>query len=807
MIFNREGFAMSDKINAAQNNPQLTSERVARLRERLIKVRPEVFAERALLVTEAYQNAEKDPVALCRAKALDRILRKGSIRIKPDELIVGCKAPLAKGSPVYPEFNVKWLEDELDTLAGREETSFDVAEETKTALKEQVIPYWKGRTVYDHISENAPKKALAAGDEGLLFHYYIDRSIGHISVNYEKVLKLGLSGIKAEIKARQALLSEVQDDYSQKSAFYDALIMVADAAVAFAHRYAALASELAAECDDPVRRKELENIALICRRVPEYPAETLHEALQSFWFVHLILNLESNSYAISPGRFCQYIYPFYQADLKKGNMDEAAAQELINCLWIKFNEMTVAKAGASAKASNTYVDFQNLNIGGLGADGRDGTNAISYFCLNALDALALPQPQLSCLISSKTDKDFLMRACEVVRNGTGMPAMFNDDVKVISLLSSGKTLIDARNGGVNGCVEVNAQGCDNMASTGYVNLPKCLELALNDGVSMTSGKQLGPRTGKIAGFKAFEDVWNAFSQQLKAAVALKVSYDAAALEAYAKHCPVVFTSLVMDDCIAKGKDYHQGGARYNAPMMCGVGLGTLTDSLAAIQKFCFTTGQYSLEQIHEALGDNFSSQPLLQKQLWKNGPKFGNGHKQVDQLAAAIVNLFSDILHGHMNAHGEAYRSNMIPTTTHIPMGHATAATPDGRFSGAPLSEGVSPVQGQDISGPTGVILSLANVDHARTAGTLLNMKFTPAILSGQEQLEKFSELIRTYFALGGYHMQFNVVSKETLLAAQKDPQAYRSLIVRVAGYSDYFISLSKDLQDEIIMRTAHGVD
>ena len=667
------------------------------------------------------------------------------------------------------------------------------------------MPYWKGRTVFDRILESAPAPSLAAADEGLLFHYYIDRSIGHVSADYEKVLKSGLSGIKSEIRTRQALLSAAEDDFSQKRDFYEALTVVADAAIAFSHRYAALASESASGCDDPTRRRELETIARVCRRVPEHPAETLHEALQSFWFVHLILNLESNAYAISPGRFCQYIHPFYQADLERGRIDEAGAQELIDCLWVKFNEMTVVKAGATAKASNTYVDFQNLNIGGLRADGRDGTNAISYFCLNALEALKLPQPQLSCLISSKTGREFLMRACEVVREGSGMPALFNDDVKVISLLSSGKTLADARKGGVNGCVEVNAQGCDRMASTGYVNLVKCLELALNDGVSMTGGKRLGPRTGKVDGFKDFADVWNAFAQQLAAAVALKVSYDAAAREAFARHCPVVFTSLVMDDCIAKGRDFHQDGARYNAPMMCGVGLGTLADSLAAIREFCFTAGQFSLAQVHAALLDNFASQPLLQRQLWKNGPKFGNNDERVDPIAADAVNLFSEILKGHVNEYGEAYRANMIPTTTHIPMGHATAATPDGRFAGAPLSEGVSPVQGQDVAGPTAVVLSLAKVDHARTAGTLLNMKFAPAILSGREQLERFANLIRTYFALGGYHLQFNVVSRETLLAAQKDPQAHRSLIVRVAGYSDYFITLSRDVQDEIITRTTHG--
>ncbi len=796
---------MSHTYDAAQNDRRLISERVERLRAELLSARPEVFVERGLLITEAYKEAMNDPAELRRAKALDRILRKGRIQIKPDELIVGCKVPLPKGSPVYPEFNVKWLEDELDTLANREETPFYVSQETKKDIRERVIPFWKGRTVYDRIIERAPKESLDAANEGLFFHYYIDRSIGHISVNYEKVLNLGLSGIKSEILKHRAQLSAEQADYSQKRVFYDALIMVADAAIAFAHRYVGLARELAHECKDAVRREELENISRTCARVPEHPAESLHEALQSFWFVHLILNLESNSYAISPGRFCQYIYPFYRADLDRGKIDEVTAQELINCLWIKFNELTIVKAASSAKASNTYVDFQNLNIGGLRADGRDGTNDVSFFCLNALDALRLPQPQLSCLISSKTDKEFLMRACEVIRGGTGMPAMFNDDVKIISLLSSGKTLHDARNGGVNGCVEVNAQGCDNMASTGYVNLVKCLELALNDGVSMTSGKQLGPRTGNVDDFKTFADIWQAYARQLEAAVALKVSYDDAAREVFSECCPVVFTSLVMDDCIAKGKDFHQGGARYNAPMMCGVGLGTLADSLAAIKQFCFTTGQYSLADLRDALLDNFASQPLLQKQLWKSGPKFGNNDDTVDHFAADAVILFSEILAGHINVYGEAYAANMIPTTTHIPMGYATAATPDGRFAGAPLSEGVSPVQGQDFSGPTGVILSLSKVDHARTAGTLLNMKFTPAILEGEKQLEKFSELVHAYFAFGGYHMQFNVVSRETLLAAQQNPQAYRSLIVRVAGYSDYFVSLSKDVQNEIIMRTAHG--
>ena len=797
---------MLDKRIRDNDFRKTATARVERLHRRLLETSPEVFAERALLLTEAYRDNDREPLPIQRALALDHVLRNVETVIRPDELIVGCKVPMAKGSPLYPEYNVQWLEDELDTMAHREETPFEIAEEIKTEVREQVIPQWQGHTVFDGIVSDAPPESLAGAEEGLFFHYYLERSIGHITVNYDKVLKIGLKGLRAEIASCRKRLDSNADDYLQKKAFYRALEIVADGITAFARRYADLAAALSLECADEKRQKELQTIEGICRRVPEEPARSFHEALQSFWFIHLALNLESNSYAISPGRFCQYIHPFFEADQKANRIDEAEAQELIDCLWIKFNEMTVVKAAATAKASNTYVDFQNLNIGGLTVDGRDGTNAVSYMCLNALEKLKLPQPQLSCLISFQTEKAFVLRACEVIREGSGMPAVFNDDVKLLSLLAKGKSLADARGGGINGCVEVNAQGCDNMASSGYINLPKCLELALNDGISMTTNKRLGPQTGKVEDLKCFEDVWRAFTDQLEAAVALKVEYDNAAREAFAEMCPAVITSLVMDDCITNGKDFHEGGARYNAPMMCGVGLGTLADSFAAIRKFCFDTRQYDLTQLRRALLDNFESDQLLQKLLWNKAPKMGNDDDAVDEIAAKIVARFSEILERHCSPFGETYSANMIPTTTHIPMGHKTAATPDGRFAGTPLSEGVSPVQGQDIVGPTGVILSLAKVDHARTAGTLLNMKFAPDILEGREQLEKFAALIRTYFALGGYHIQFNVVSGETLLAAQKDPDAYKSLIVRVAGYSDYFVSLSKDVQDEIIARTTHGI-
>jgi pyruvate formate-lyase/glycerol dehydratase family glycyl radical enzyme len=557
---------------------------------------------------------------------------------------------------------------------------------------------------------------------------------------------------------------------------------------------------------NPVRRAELEKISEICRWVPAHPARTFHEALQSFWFVHLILNLETNSYAIGPGRFDQYLYPYYQADVEAGRLSQDQAWELLACLWIKFNELTVVKEGGTAKASTTYADFQNLNLGGQTADGLDATNELSYLCLDVTGRLKLPQPQVSVLISEKTPDRFLLKACEVIRMGFGLPAVFNEDEKVQALLHKGKTLEDARLGGINGCVELNVQGKDNMASSGYLNMPKCLELALNDGVNPATGAQLGPRTGNPRNFASFDGLLQAFRQQLAHAVDLKIIYDGIARQVYAEFCPVPFTSLLISDCMEKGRDYHAGGARYNLPLICGVGTGTMADSLAAIKKLVYTDRKVSLDEIAAALRADFKGYERLRQMLLNGAPKWGNGDNMVDTLGHDTVDLFCNELEKHRNAEGVTYAANMIPTTTHIWFGALTGATPDGRLSGTPLSEGISPVQGMDRNGPTAVVRSMARLDHARCCGTLLNMKFHPSALSGQEGLRKFAHLIRTYFGLGGHHMQFNVVSAETLRAAQEHPEQYRTLVVRVAGYSDYFVRLSRDLQDEIISRTEHGL-
>jgi pyruvate formate-lyase/glycerol dehydratase family glycyl radical enzyme len=669
-----------------------------------------------------------------------------------------------------------------------------------------VFDYWRGRQVYDRIMEILPSEVKQATDEGLFFHYYLNRTIGHITVDYERVLKKGFRGLRAEIEEEFRKIDHEDGGCLQKIYLLQAMAICCDAAIRFAQRYAEQVAQLAEVESNPVRRAELEKISEICRWVPAHPARTFHEALQSFWFVHLILNLETNSYAIGPGRFDQYLYPYYQADVEAGRLSQDQAWELLACLWIKFNELTVVKEGGTAKASTTYADFQNLNLGGQTADGLDATNELSYLCLDVTGRLKLPQPQVSVLISEKTPDRFLLKACEVIRMGFGLPAVFNEDEKVQALLHKGKTLEDARLGGINGCVELNVQGKDNMASSGYLNMPKCLELALNDGVNPATGAQLGPRTGNPRNFASFDGLLQAFRQQLAHAVDLKIIYDGIARQVYAEFCPVPFTSLLISDCMEKGRDYHAGGARYNLPLICGVGTGTMADSLAAIKKLVYTDRKVSLDEIAAALRADFKGYERLRQMLLNGAPKWGNGDNMVDTLGHDTVDLFCNELEKHRNAEGVTYAANMIPTTTHIWFGALTGATPDGRLSGTPLSEGISPVQGMDRNGPTAVVRSMARLDHARCCGTLLNMKFHPSALSGQEGLRKFAHLIRTYFGLGGHHMQFNVVSAETLRAAQEHPEQYRTLVVRVAGYSDYFVRLSRDLQDEIISRTEHGL-
>ena len=756
-------------------------------------------------MTRAYARTDGQPSLLRRAEALEEILKDTTVLIREGELIVGCKTSAILGSPLYPEVACDWVEQELDTIALREESPFKVSDKTKATLCNEVFEYWRGKQVYSQIMAALPKEVLRASDEGAFFHYFLNRTIGHITVDYERVLKKGFLGLKAEVEAEFDNINYEDSGCLKKIFLLQAMSRSCDAAILFAKRYAQEAERLAADERDPLRKAELKNIAEICRWIPANPARSFYEALQSFYFVHLILNLETNSYAISPGRFDQYLYPYYQADTESGKITRGQAWELLACLWIKLNELTVVKEGGTAKASNTYNDFQNLNLGGQTTDGRDATNDLSFLCLDVTGCLHLPQPQISVLISEMTPNKFLAKACQVVSFGFGMPALFNEDEKTQALLHKGKTLEDARRGGINGCVELVVQGKDMMASSGYFNMPKSLELALNNGINPMTGTQLGPRTGYPEELTTFDDLLESFRKQMAYGINLKMIYDGIAKQVYAEFCPVPFTSLLMDDCLEKGLDYHDGGTHYSLPMMCGVGTGTMADALAAIKKMVYYDKTISLKHLVEVLHADFIGYERELQLLRNRMPKWGNGDDFVDTLAHDVVEMFADELEKHHDERGVPYAANMIPTTTHIWFGDLTTATPDGRRSKSPLSEGISPVQGMDQKGPTAVIRSMARLDHARCCGTLLNMRFHPSVISGEENLEKLAYLVRTYFKLGGHHMQFNVLSSEVLQAAQQQPEDYQDLIVRVAGYSDYFVRLSQDLQNEIISRTEHS--
>ena len=767
---------------------------------------PEIFPFRAVAVTRSYRETEGRPIEERRAEMMKAILSTQPVVIQEGELIVGMKTPRPHGSPVFPEINCDWLAQDLDKIATRKNTPFFISEKTKGMLREEVFPYWQGRQIFDRIRESVPEEIWRADECGAIYNYFTSRTIGHITADYGKVLNKGMNGIKTDIRDALAKLSAQDPDVLEKRQSLEAIDAVCDAAVMFAGRYADEARILSAGEGDRLRKEELKKIAEICERVPANPAHTFHEAVQSFWFTHLILNLETNGHAMSPGRFDQYMIPFYRNSIESGELTREEAQELLDLLWIKFDEITLAKNSGESDTSSSYPEFQNLNIGGLTPNGQDGTNELSYMCLTALEHVRLPQPQLSAQVSTKTPDQFLLRCCEILRYGMGLPAMFNSDIIVLGLVNRGKGLTDARSGSVNGCVSPNCDGKDRMASSGYFNLAKCLELALNNGVDRVSGEQLSPETGHPRAFTTFNDVIDSFRRQITYFVELKVTYDNIIRALYATHCPVPFTSAVINDCIEKGLDWHRGGARYNQAVISGVGLGTVADSLSAVKKHVFHEKTIPMAELKKALDSNFNGYETLHKILVNETPHYGNDDTDVDALASLIQEIFCDAVEKHKDIQGAHYFVNLLPTTAHITLGQLTGATPDGRWALKWLSEGISPVQGHDLRGPTAVAKSAGRLDHARCNGTLLNLKMSPQVLKDDDDLRKLAGFIRGYFNLGGHHVQFNVIDKKTLRKAQKHPESYRNLLVRVAGYSDYFVLLSPEIQEEIISRTEHRI-
>lgn len=784
------------------------SARVSMAIERNQTTTPELFAQRAISATQSFRETEGQPLVTRRAKMLAHILSQEPILIQEGELIVGMKAIKPHGSPVFPEINCSWVERDLDRLATRTNTPFYVSEETKKALREQVFPYWRNRQVFDRLMEAVPPsdEAWEADERGVIYNYFRSRSIGHITANYAKVLNRGITGILADIETSLANLDDKDPAYIDKRQFLESVTIACNAMMNFAGRYSAEACRLAEIESDPRRQAELNKIAVVCERVPAMPATNFQEALQSFWFTHLMLNLETDGHAFGPGRFDQYIYPFYRKSMEACELTQDEAQELLDMLWVKFDEITVAKDSGESDTSSSYPEFQNLNIGGLTPDGHDAVNDISYMCLTALEHVKLPQPQLSAQISTKTSPKFLLRCCELLKYGMGLPAMFNSDNIVLSLLNRGVSLREARSSSVNGCVACTCDGKDRMASSGYFNLAKCLELALNNGVDHFTGKQLGPQTGDPTTFQTFDDLIEAFQQQIRHFVAIKIHYDDRVREVYALYCPVPISSAMVDDCIDKATDWHVGGSRYKEATLSAVGVGTVADALSGIKKHVFENKTFSMAALCRALDSNFAEAEPLRQTLVNHTPQYGNDDDEADSLAALAQKILCEEVEKYCDNQGAGYIIDMLPTTSHIALGQLTWATADGRHARAWLSEGVSPVQGHDRKGPTAVARSIAKLDHARTNGTLLNIKVSPQCLKEPSDLHKLANLIRGYFDQGGHHVQFNIIDAAILRAAQKHPEQYRNLIVRVAGYSDYFVLLGRDIQEEILSRTEHGL-
>ncbi len=831
------------------------SPRIQRLVEHLFENMPQIEADRAVLLTESYQATEGEPIIMRRAKAFAHICEGLPVTIRPEELVVGSSTKAPRSCQVFPEFSWEWLEKEFDTIEKRSADPFHISEETKETLR-RVYPYWKGRTSSE-LAESymAPEARDAIAHNIFTPGNYFYNGIGHVTVNYGDVLKEGFSGIRQRaVKALEAM--NVGDaDYCRHSQFLQAVIISCDAAIAYANRYAALAETEAAKESDPARKQELLMIAKNCRNVPEKGATSFWEACQSFWFVQLLLQVESSGHSISPGRFDQYMYPYYKKDMDAGRITIEEAQELIDCVWVKLNDLNKARDAASAEGFAGYSMFQNLIVGGQDKDGVDVTNDLSFMCIEASRQVFLPQPSLSIRVWNKSPQELLLKAAELTRTGIGLPAYYNDEVIIPALMSRGLTLQDAREYNIIGCVEPQKSGkTDGWHDAAFFNMCRPLELVFSNG--WDKNEQIGRETGDVTGMKSFQEFYDAYKTQMEYMISLMVNADNAIDMAHRERCPLPFLSSMVEDCIGRGESVQEGGAVYNFTGPQGFGIANVADSLYAIKTLVYEQKKITMEELKAALAHNFGKglsedsvkeitarivgeiagkgrnvtasdmeqiatavTAMVQEENGKNreryeeirellseAPKFGNDIPEVDALARDAAYTYTRPLEKYRNPRGGQFQAGLYPVSANVPLGAQTGATPDGRYANTPVADGVSPSAGKDTHGPTSAANSVSKLDHyIASNGTLFNQKFHPSALAGQKGLENFVALVRGYFDQKGSHMQFNVVDRETLLDAQKNPDKYKGLVVRVAGYSALFTTLSKSLQDDIIRRTEQG--
>ncbi len=780
--------------------------RIENLKKASFEAEPCISIERALLETQFYkENMGKYSTPVLRALTFKYLCENKTIYIGNDELIVGERGPFPKAVPTFPELTCHTVKD-LKILNSRLMTRYKISEQDIKIYEEKVIPFWEGRSMRDRIFRHVPDAWDSAYRAGLFTEFMEQRAPGHTTLD-GAIYRKGMLDFKRQIAESLSSLDFLTDpEATRKAEELKAMGITCDAAIIFAERHADLAEKMAADEKDTIRKNELERIAAICRWVPAHAPRDFWEALQMYWFVHLGTITELNGWdAMNPGHLDQHLFPFYKKGLHDGTIDREKAKELISCFWIKVNNHPAPpKVGVTAAESGTYNDFTNINLGGLLPDGSDGVNEVSYLILDVIDELHLLQPQSNVQISHKTPNQFLKAACRVIRKGYGYPSVFNADEVVMEQIRVGKTAEDAREGGCSGCIETGAFGKEAYVLTGYLNVPKILEITLNNGIDPLSGEAVGIQTGDPRSFETFDELYAAFENQLAYIVDLKIRVNNYIERAFAENAPAPFLSVVIADCIAKGKDYYDGGPRYNTNYIQCCGIGTITDSLSAIKKHVYEDKTVTMDHLLKALSNNFEGEEALRLRLKNKTPFFGNDDDYADSIMQQVYASLFDKIDGRPNTKNGEYHLNMLSTTCHVYFGKKLGATANGRFSGLPESDGTSPSQGADRNGPTAVIKSLGKMDQIKSGGTLLNQRFLPSVLKKEEDFEKLTQLIRTYFKLNGHHIQFNIVDTKTLRSAQANPEDYRDLLVRVAGYSDYFVDLDVYHQEEIISRNEH---
>ena len=784
------------------------NERIRRLRKESIEAEPSLSIERACIETQFYrENEGKYPVPILRALNFLEICKRKTLYIGKDELIAGERGPRPKAVPTFPELTCHSVDD-LHVLNTRELQRYTISPGDIETYEREVIPYWKGRSLRERIFGHVPGSWRALYEAGLFTEFMEQRAPGHTALD-GKIYQTGLLELKARIAEVSGQLDFLNDpEAADKQEELTAMSISCDAAILLAGRHAALAEAMAQTEADPKRAGELRKIAQVCRRVPAHAPRTFWEAIQMYWFVHLGTITELNGWdAMNPGHFDQHLAPFYEKERAEGSLTRDEAKELLSCFWIKVNNHPAPpKVGVTARESGTYNDFTNLNIGGLKPDGGNAAGEVSYLMLEVAEELHILQPGCSIHISARTPERFLRAGCKVIRQGHGFPSVFNPDVYIQELIRQGKTLQDAREGGCSGCIEAGAFGKEAYLLTGYLNVPKILEITLNDGYDPLQGKRVGIRTGEAGNFSSYDELYGAFLKQLHYVVDQKMRVSNYIDRMFANYAPATFLSLFIDDCIARGKDYYNCGPRYNTTYIQCTGLGTVADSLSSLKKHVFEDKTYSMDRMLQTLAANFDGAEAMRQHILNRTPFFGNDNDEADAIAVQVYNDLYDAIEGKPNTKGGCFHLNMLSTTCHVYFGKMTGATPNGRLAGITISDGTSPSHGADTHGPSAVIKSLGKLDQVKSGGTLLNLRFLPGLLRREEDVSKLASLIRSYFALGGHHIQFNIVDTATLYAAQQSPADYRDLLVRMAGYSDYFNDMNADLQADIIARTEQEV-